>query len=96
MIDENFLETIFQSIMEIESADVVDAFNKAENKKDFPLMGTGSILDSMDLVSLVVTLEGKAKQINPSSFLISDSAMSSTISPFRSPRSILNFLMDQN
>tara|TARA_Y100000589_G_C27184205_1_gene642027 strand:+ start:889 stop:1176 length:288 start_codon:yes stop_codon:yes gene_type:complete len=90
---EEILEIIYKNILELDDEDVINAFNKCENKKDFPLIGLKTLLDSMDLVTLIISVEAEINKINPSIKIASDDAMAERLSPFRSPQTISDYIM---
>ena len=66
-----------------------------ELTKDSPLMGRTRILDSMGLVNVLVDIETAFLDDDVEVSLTSETAMSSRISPFRSVRSVCNFIAQQ-
>ena len=63
--------------------------------KDTPLIGNNSVLDSIGLVNIVVDIETEFLDNNIEISLLSDKAMSSRISPFRSIGALSNFIYNQ-
>jgi len=59
------------------------------------LIGSGKILDSMGLVSVIVDIETAFLDKDIEISLTSEIAMSSRISPFRTVSSLCNFIVDQ-
>ena len=59
------------------------------------LIGSGKILDSMGLVSVIVDIETAFLDKDIEISLTSETAMSSRISPFRTVSSLCNFIVDQ-
>ena len=89
---EKILEIIYKNILEIDDEDVVIAFNKCQNKQDFPLVGAKTLLDSMDLVTLIISVEAEINKIDPTIKITSDDAMAERSSPFRSPQTISDYI----
>ena len=95
MSHSTFLDSIFKVISLSEIVGLKDSFTASEDKSNYPLMGRDSILDSMDLVSLVLSIEQEIQLTYPKLSLVSDSAMSRKLSPFRSPSAMASFLEEQ-
>jgi acyl carrier protein len=61
--------------------------------EDTPLLGPGSVLDSLGLVTLLVDIEQKVRsEYGASVTIVSDRAMSQKNSPFRSVGALTDYL----
>jgi acyl carrier protein len=78
MITSHQLITIIKSITE----DLIDI------APDSPLVGSGSLIDSMGLVQICIALEEKSQEDGFSFDWTSEKAMSSLSSIFKSPESL--------
>jgi acyl carrier protein len=66
-----------------------------EFKEDARLFGPSGVLDSLDLVSFVITLEDLIKEeFNTTVIISSDKAMSQKSSPFLSVKTVTNFVLE--
>lgn len=62
---------------------------------DTPLMGSGRIVDSIGLVTLIVDVENRvAEQTGQSVSLMDERAMSQTRSPFRTVGSLAEYILE--
>ena len=62
---------------------------------DTPLMGSGRVVDSIGLVTLIVDVENRvAEQTGQSVSLMDDRAMSQTRSPFRTVGSLAEYVTE--
>ena len=86
---EIILNIIYSSIDEIN----LDLDEKVEKNEAEELFTTNSKLDSMGLVSLIVTVEEKIQQhFGVDITLADDKAMSQTRSPFRTIESLTHYI----
>lgn len=95
MTTSAFLDAIYKVLTTSEIDGLKDSFAASTDKPNYPFIGKESILDSMDLVTLVLSIEQEIQIINPKLVLVSDSAMSFKLSPFRSPSAMASFLEEQ-
>ena len=96
MLDKKkILDLIFSQLLDSSDPDVISEFKASKSKESFRLLGPQSVLDSMELVSLIVSVEAELKEFDSSINLVSDSAMSQSISPFRTPNSLADYVISQ-
>lgn len=96
MLDKkDILNLIYKQIMEIDDEDVINDFKKFDFKEDYPLIGAKTLLDSMDLVTLIISVEAEINKNYPNVKIASDDAMAERSSPFKSPKSISEYVIRQ-
>ena len=96
MLDKKeILNLIFKQIMEIDDIDVVNDFKEYNSREDYPLIGSKTLLDSMDLVTLIISVEAEINKTYPNVKIVSDDAMAERSSPFKSPKSIAEYVIKQ-
>ncbi len=78
--------TVISQLLEDKSLEVTD---------DMPLIGSQSVLDSMNLVELCLALEDKATEMGFEFDWTSDAAMSRSRSMFRTAGSLANEFISQ-
>jgi acyl carrier protein len=86
------------NVMAIEVSEVIAIINSIVHQKesnteflveeDSPLVGSGSLVDSMGLVQMCLALEEKSEELGFSFDWTSEKAMSSLQSVFRTPRTV--------
>src|SRR5579859_1620980 len=68
---------------------------RIENKPDTPLMGPDAALDSLTLVSLLVSIEGRIVDKTGKAVTLADEkAMSRKHSPFRTTQTLADYVME--
>lgn len=92
---EEILNIIYDQILFMDDQDVLDEFRKCDFKEEFPLIGSKTLLDSMDLVSLIISVEAEIIKTFPKVKLASDDAMAERSSPFKTPNSIAEYVLKQ-
>lgn len=85
----NIKQDVFQIILNIINDKTIQVNN------DTPLIGDGSVLDSMKLVELCLALEDSAEEIGFEFDWTSDQAMSRSHSMFRTAGSLATEFIDQ-
>lgn len=85
------LTVIYDSLDEVNA----DLEHPVEKKEDAPLFGPNSVLDSMGLVHLITAIEEKLEEKTGKYISIADErAMSLTSSPFRTVRTLADYVME--
>jgi len=89
---QNALEIVFVSIETI-NKELQDEDKQLELKEETRLFGKGSKLDSLGLVTLIVDTEQRlAEELGTEVSLMDERAMSQVRSPFRSVRSLVDYI----
>lgn len=83
-IDDIVLQTVKSYCESIELEQAIDLNTK--------LVGTDRLLDSMGLVNVIIDIESVLLENDIEISIISESAMSSKISPFRTISSLSNYI----
>lgn len=90
---KNIEEIVFKSLIELnESLD-----HPVEVSLEARLFGGDSVLDSVDLVNLIVIIEDNLeKEFNRSFTLADEKAMSRRTSPFSSVKYLIDYILEKN
>jgi acyl carrier protein len=77
-----------------EALDLVLDGKKYELDESFVLFGNGAIIDSLDLVSVIVDVESEIGDIADKAIALTDDrALSQEVSPFDSVKNLTNYIM---
>ena len=77
-----------------EALDLVLDGKKYELDESFVLFGNGAIIDSLDLVSVIVDVESEIGDIADKAIALTDDrALSQEVSPFDSVENLTNYIM---
>ena len=87
------LDLIIKAVQDV--AGLSDKPSGSTINSDTPLMGSGRVVDSIGLVTLIVDVENRvAEQTGQSVSLMDDRAMSQTRSPFRTVGSLAEYVTE--
>lgn len=93
MTADQVLEVIYESVAELN--ETLPADGQLACKPETALFGPGSTIDSIALVGLILDLEQRlAKRLGLTVRLTDERAMSQTKSPYRTVRSLLDFITE--
>ena len=92
--DQAVLNVIYKALEDLNAEK--DAENKIDIRPDTPLYGDDSVLDSLDLVSVIVDIETEVSaRFNATISLTDDQAMSRTPAPFLGVAPLKDYILEQ-
>lgn len=85
-------EIIYEAIDELNNE--ISGSKKIEKKPETPLFGSDSLIDSLNLVNLIVSTEGLiADKLDLNIVIANEKAMSLKNSPFRTVQTLTDYIM---